>query len=141
MQHCQFGDDLNNSVKDCLVLGVNDTRIQRHLLQETDVTFDKAFEISQSVELTNKELSLLQKDSTPIHRVDKATSRSSPSIICYRCGDNHLCKFHQTKCQTCGKTGHIAMVCLSKPSKTVSRSKFKKSHTMEVTSLSTSLTL
>ena len=33
-QHCNFGADLDNSVQDRLVLGINDTRIQRCLLQE-----------------------------------------------------------------------------------------------------------
>ena len=45
-QHCQFRDNLD---QDRLVLGINDARIQCRLLQETDVTFEKAFEIAQGM--------------------------------------------------------------------------------------------
>ena len=121
-QFCAFGEDLDNSVRDRLVIGVNDTRIQCRLLQETDLTFKKAFEIAQSMELSDQELSLLQKGASSkdptINRVHKPRFQS-PSVTCYRCGDNHhtanTCRFRHSTCRSCGKLGHIAKVCRSKP--------------------------
>lgn len=78
-QHCSFGDDLNNSVRDRLVIGVNDTRIQRRLLQETDLTFEKAFDIAQSMELSNQELSIIQRGST----ASSSCIQVSCSVLCY----------------------------------------------------------
>jgi transposase InsO family protein len=122
-QHCQFGDDLNNSVRDRLVIGVNDTRIQRRLLQETDLTFQKAFDIAQSMELSNQELNVLQKGSSSLNReptsVNRVHNNRPPraNSTCYRCGDNHAattCRFRTSVCHACGKQGHIAKVCRSK---------------------------
>ena len=49
-QYYGFGDQLENMVRDRIVMGINDPRIQRRLLQETDITFDNAFKIQCSSE-------------------------------------------------------------------------------------------
>ena len=38
-EHCNFQDMLNDMLRDRLVCGVNDSRLQRRLLAETDLTF------------------------------------------------------------------------------------------------------
>ena len=45
--HCEFGENINEMVRDRLLCGVNDLRIQNRWLQESTT---KAFEIAQSVE-------------------------------------------------------------------------------------------
>ena len=35
-EHCQFGDTLNDMLRDRIVCGINDQRIQRRLLAESD---------------------------------------------------------------------------------------------------------
>ena len=55
--------------------------------------------------------------------MDKEVSRSNSSTIpasvsCYRCGARHYasyCKFKSVVCNNCGKLGHLAKVCHSKP--------------------------
>ena len=49
-EHCEFGENYNEMVRDRLVCGVNNLRIQNRLLQESTLTFTKAFEIAQSIE-------------------------------------------------------------------------------------------
>ena len=42
-EHCKFGTTLNAILRDRLVCGMEEPRIQRRLLAEPDLTFDKAF--------------------------------------------------------------------------------------------------
>ena len=44
-QYCNFGTTLSDSLRDRLVCGVNDEHMQRRLLSEKTLTFDKALEL------------------------------------------------------------------------------------------------
>ena len=44
-EHCEFGTTLNATLQDRLVCGMEEPRIQRRLLVEPDLMFDKAFEL------------------------------------------------------------------------------------------------
>ena len=46
-----------------LVCGINDLRIQRHLLQEPDLTYKKAFELPQGIDLAARDIADPQKQS------------------------------------------------------------------------------
>uniref|UniRef100_A0A1X7SFR9 Reverse transcriptase RNase H-like domain-containing protein n=1 Tax=Amphimedon queenslandica TaxID=400682 RepID=A0A1X7SFR9_AMPQE len=50
-EHCDFQDSLDAMIRDRLVCGINSIRIQRRLLQEPDLDYDKAFQIAQAMEL------------------------------------------------------------------------------------------
>ena len=46
-----------------------------------------------------------------------------PDRPCYRCGGQHFnqdCRFKDAECRKCGKKGHIARACRSKPAATLS---------------------
>lgn len=125
-RHCNFGTALNEMVRDRLVCGINDGRIQRALLQEPDLTFEKALEITQGIEAAGQDVQKLQLHTQPIRHVHKNNySRPAPppsnsarsSQQCYRCGGNHrqsTCRFKDATCRYCGKKGHIMKVCKSK---------------------------
>ena len=51
-EHCSYGTPelLKEMLRDRLVCGVNHRGIQRKLLSETDLTFDRAFAIAQTIE-------------------------------------------------------------------------------------------
>ena len=84
----------------------------------------------------------------PVHHVqgrDKLSSavhhhhsKKSTPPVCHRCGEPHLapaCRFTKAKCHSCGKIGHIAPVCRSKPARnsalsTPRNSSFKNTHTV-----------
>ena len=59
-EHCEYGTTLNDMLRDRLVCGVDDLRIQRHLLAEPQLTFDKAFEIAMASESAEKNVKDLQ---------------------------------------------------------------------------------
>ena len=59
-EHCEFGDQLEKMLRDRLVCGVNDERIQRRLLAESQLEFKKAMELSTAMETAEKNTRDLQ---------------------------------------------------------------------------------
>ena len=53
-EHCNFGTALNDMLRDRLVCGIADQRIQRRLLTEPDLTFAKALELAQAAEAADR---------------------------------------------------------------------------------------
>lgn len=132
-EHCEFGESLDEMLRDRLVCGVADNRIQRRLLAEPKLTLKRANEVALALETAEKDMRNFQNPSnsqeagvnkliqkTPNHREPKA----SPEKLCYRCKGKHNpkeCKFIKAKCHSCGKIGHISRACrsteISKPDK------------------------
>ena len=53
-EHCNFQDSLNDMLRDRLVCGVNNARLQRRLLAEPDLTFGKAMELALALEAAER---------------------------------------------------------------------------------------
>ena len=51
--HCEFGDYLDQALRDCLVCGLRAESIQKRLLAEADLTLKKALELAQGMEATD----------------------------------------------------------------------------------------
>ena len=105
--HCEFGDMLEDMLRDRIVCGISDSRIQRRLLAEPKLTYAKAVELSQSMEAADKNSKVIlpQTEAATVH-VTRA--------LCYRCGKEHspdTCKCKELYCRKCSKKGHIARVC------------------------------
>ncbi|XP_078029629.1 uncharacterized protein LOC144465141 [Epinephelus lanceolatus] len=127
-QDCNYGESLTVMLRDRLVCGINDDRIQRRLLSEDGLTFDKALQFAQAMEAANRDIVDLHgmkeqgKWSRMAGSVNKVNdTRSKPQRdmkTCYRCGgDSHLakdCRFANEKCHNCGKVGHIKRACRMK---------------------------
>ena len=127
-EHCGFDTVLNDMLRDRLVCGIVDERIQRRLLAEPTLTFQKAFELAQAAETADRNLKELKADKSSLLNL-KVTDSSRPpqrrngstatsGFGCYRCGDKkHAaadCRFKTVNCRNCGKLGHIAKACRSK---------------------------
>ena len=88
--NCEYGETLNQMLKDRLVCGVNSEKIQRRLLQEATLTFDEALRLARAIETAEKNTVELQQGSEQsqpsgeeqIHRTqrdrDKAVKSKSP---------------------------------------------------------------
>ena len=119
-EFCNYGSTLDNMLRDRLVCGVRDDRIQRRLLAEKDLNLQKAVEIATSIEMAAKNVRDLQATQAPREKVNKIApiKPSKKAKPCFRCGkSNHApekCKFKDSTCHHCQKKGHIATVCLSK---------------------------
>ena len=112
-EHCKIQDLLNNMLQDCLVSGVNDSRLQCRLLAETDLTSRKALDLVPALEVAEqnaKDLAL-QTIVYAVHRQARSNGTNCTLIsLCYRCGGEHqstACKFKDFDCCNCGKKGHI----------------------------------
>ena len=128
-EHCKFGArfgaTLNDMLRDRLVCGIADQRIQRRLLAEPDLTFAKALEIAQAAEAAERNTQELVKGTQPprVHTLNTGPSErprkegGAQFPNCYRCGGKHKpeqCKFKESACNYLGKKGHLAKVYRSK---------------------------
>ena len=134
-EHCNFGDSLNDMLRDRLVVGIQDERIQRRLLSDGDVEFQKAFAVSQAMELAAKNAEHLQQQGSINPSIHESSSsavkepkslpeqivqvvKGQKSIPCYRCGNSGhspaKCRFKTTTCHKCKKVCHIARACKTK---------------------------
>ena len=126
---------LEDALRDRFVCGLKSTTIQKKLLNEADLSLQKAFAMAQSLEAVETQAFQLQQ--TPINRspadgggastVSKVvkttpkTSKDTPATAnrkaCYRRGrTNHTqdkCYFREKTCNNCNKKGHMAKVCKS----------------------------
>ena len=122
-EDCEFGEFLEQMLRDRIVCGINDPRIQRRLLAERELTYKSAFELAQSMETADQNTNDLQTSprSEPrsrqdnFHYMPRAGTQLS-YFVCYRCGGNHKapdCKHKDAICNKCSKKGHLAKVCRS----------------------------
>ncbi|KAK0139329.1 hypothetical protein N1851_024035 [Merluccius polli] len=131
-QHCNYGDKLKEMLRDRLVCGVADDRMQRRLLAEPELTFERALKVALAMETATRDVRDLQlktldgtvSKAAPqllVHNVEsnhKGQGKATP-LTCYRCGGEHMakdCRFINEKCHACGKKGHVKRVCKSSPS-------------------------
>ena len=118
-EHCNFGESLPEMLRDRLVCGINDKKIQRRLLAERDLTLKKAEEIALGEELAAKHVVDIQSETTP-SKVNQVDARDLKNKIVVqilsvnRCGEKHeasACRFKDAQCFKCRRKGHLAKVC------------------------------
>ena len=116
---CEFGDFLDQALRDRLVCGVTNPALQKRLLSEASLTLTKALELAQGMEAADAHLKEMGCRGVPGTSPGETVHYTGPiKKPCYRCGRKHSeseCKFKSATCHKCGKPGHIAPVCRSKP--------------------------
>ena len=132
---CNF-KELDNMLRDRLVVGVNEAALQRKLLGELGLTFEKAFSIAIAMEMARKDVEDIKrigmdrsessvnqvnyaskfKNRKPIKSADLSDTKVDRDVQlkCWRCGGRHFhsdCPFKEQKCYKCHKIGHIKSRC------------------------------
>ena len=115
-EHCEFGDMLEDMLRDRLVSGIEDIQIQHHLLSESKLTLKRALEIASAMELAAKDAKVI-RGTTNEPQVNKVTGSQlrpyataykqggSKKAACYRCGNSHPfadCRYKNAVCRECG---------------------------------------
>ena len=121
-EFCNYGGTLDHMLRDRLVCGVRNDRIQRRLLAEKELTLSKAVDIASSIEMAAnnvRDLQAAQATRENVHKIAPSQQHHfSKAKACFRCGNvGHTpdrCRFRDSTCHYCKKKGHIAPVCLSK---------------------------
>ena len=123
-EHCNYGQTLDEMLRDRVVCGIADGRLQRRLLAEPELTLKKAVELAQAQETADQGGQHLQQKQPQSGQMNNLTKSLRPALqhgqtTCYRCrGTNHLateCRFKDAICRNCSKKGHIARACRSTP--------------------------
>ena len=102
-EHCNFGQTMEVMIRDRLVCGIMDDKIQRRLLAEKDLTFKKAYEIAISMETAAKGVVDLQSGQAHAEKVNK---------VCE--GEKLLRDKRNLKCYYCHMFGHAVAECRKK---------------------------
>ena len=117
-EYCEFGDKLDDYLRDRLVCGLNSERVQQKLLSVKDLTLDKAVKTALSFEAAYKDTKAIQGGSEQdrVNRLGEQNQQGGSSRReCYCCGSTlHLanaCKLRNVKCYGCGNKGHLRKVC------------------------------
>ena len=94
-EFCNFGNTLEEMIRDRLVCGINNRAIQKRLLVEPKLTYVKAVEIAQTTETAAQSMQKLQvkseSDMTPsqptpaVNKTSATPSGSGPTSYC--CGN------------------------------------------------------
>ena len=133
-KHCNFGASLQAMLRDQIVCGISGKVVQRRLLSESALSFDKALSMAQGLETAAQSVKELQggagaTSQREVHRVTSQQAfqnkgkpdrlKGNSASACYRCGKSghgaSQCRFKSAECHRCGKKGHICVVCHSKP--------------------------
>ncbi|KAL0891818.1 hypothetical protein ABMA27_015083 [Loxostege sticticalis] len=108
---CNFGEFLNQALRDKFVCGIRNEQIIRQLLIEKQtLTFEKAIKIASNYENAEQGVHNMQSNSSAtVGRV-----RATTKLECWRCGGLHKpdsCYKKTLTCFVCKKVGHIAIKC------------------------------
>ena len=121
-EHCVYGDSLNEMIRDGLVCGVNNDTIHPRLLAEKELTFERPFEVAQSVEAAEKNSRIIKNgfngkqetlhysETGFTHKDRESDKEFKKNPTCCRCGGPCLapsCRFKETICRFCKKRGML----------------------------------
>ena len=121
-EDCEFGEALHDMLRDRLVCGVKNARIQKRLLQETNLKFEDALKIARAMETADKNSAEMyrplpvfeQSQNDAVHQTSSGDGEVKPK--CFRCLGTHSpsnCRFKTAECWKCKKVGHVARACKS----------------------------
>lgn len=124
---CDFGNFLQDALRDRLVAGIRNEESQRALFAEENLTFEGACKIALDRELAARDTALMQsrdKEASlnAIKSRQKGRSKGSkPKDIqgpkkerCERCGRSHasnVCWYKSFVCRKCSRVGHLQKMC------------------------------
>ena len=127
-EHCEFGTAIQDTLRDRVVCDIGDRYIQRKLLAEADLTYDKAVDIAVSMSTADKDSKEMGSNATRLHPRSYITQagpkagaaagggkKDTSTGSCNSCGGKHNrldCQYLNATCRRCGKKGALTS-CIS----------------------------
>ena len=129
---CEFLTLRDSLIKDRIVLGIISQRVKERLLSEDDLTLQKAMQICQAAEATERQLNKLDTEVTVNycrgkgpqfverkkqynkHKYSENKQNKTLEGHCGKCGGKHeprKCPTYGRKCNKCSKFNHFARYC------------------------------
>ena len=122
---CEFGDFMDDALRDRFVCGLQSELAQKRLLTEETLTFARAIDIARGLEAADRSAKYLHsRNDDQVGHVGSGRKeqtdqkgKSEPPKVCFRCNESgHSpgeCRFRESACRNCGKKGHIVRACRS----------------------------
>ena len=152
---CNYGNALDDLLRDRFVVGLRDQTIQRTLLTMDNVSLKQAVDVAMAREASLRDTIPTFQRPDPdgkneIRKINSSknfslknantnsnTAQGNPPSRCKSCGGEHWrqnCRFRNAKCYLCSSDGHIAKVCgkNSNGNKSVRNSKKSRQNTNQV---------
>eukprot|EP00731_Ephydatia_muelleri_P023099 Em0015g682a len=119
---CTFGAFLTEALRDRFVCGLTNESIQRRLLSEANLDFEKAVQIARGMETAQKNSQVVQASEGRVQKFqDHVSSRTQGGQGCRHCGKRghqaEHCRFKNAVCYRCYKKGHIEAKCKTRQDK------------------------
>ncbi len=135
---CQYGELLNEMIRDRMVIGVKDSVLRARLLREKNLTLEKCLDTCRASEITSQQLKTIdgglevesvhavrQKETGRGKKKKEKTQSEKPRkpktmLDCTFCGTQHAkrhCPAWGQKCKKCGRRNHFAVACRTKGNK------------------------
>ncbi|KAK3874855.1 hypothetical protein Pcinc_020237 [Petrolisthes cinctipes] len=127
---CNFGNFVDEAIRDRLVCGISDTNIQKKLINERTLTLDSAVVVAKAMEA---EAIAMRQGMAGAKGIDKRGLRSTTrEKTCFVCGEpGHIkqdCQHKSAVCERCGRGGHVVKMCrvpINITSRTIRNNKMK----------------
>ena len=119
---CTFGEFLTEALRDRFVCGLTNESIQRRLLSEANLDFEKAVQIARGMETAQKNSQVVQASEGRVQKFqDHVSSRTQGGQGCRHCGKRghqaEHCRVKNAVCYRCHKKGHIEAKCKTRQDK------------------------
>ena len=116
---CEFTEE-DNMIRDKVVFGINDKKVQERMLRKSDLTLTEAKEYCRAAESSQSQLSEMRKDERA--GINEMKGGVASGVQCFYCNESgHIAtncpqkeedqKQKQYKCYNCQKQGHRSFEC------------------------------
>lgn len=137
-ENCNFGDQKEKILRDKIVIGVREQRIQQKLLEIKDLTLEKAIDICRSAELSREFVKTLNNPEVHAVQTGRAAQQSNKAKYfsnhkktmsqnvnmegrynrwfynCKKCNTEHgpkQCPAYGKTCSSCNRLNHFSVGC------------------------------
>ncbi|XP_075740403.1 uncharacterized protein LOC142786657 [Rhipicephalus microplus] len=125
---CDFGQFLQDALRDRIVAGIRREETQLALFAEEDLNFEKACKIAQDREQAARQTALLHAEGKEAafyamairgkgsEKKSKLRKLKEAKRVCERCGKAHaasVCWYKNVQCHSCSQIGHLQKMCPS----------------------------